>query len=81
MEHFHECWYHIFNIVPLLLLTLQKMIEPESHFKKSSNMKKKKSLVAVTCDQRNYSTRIEQGKEYFTCGGFILIFGKTNTIM
>ena len=42
---------------------------------------KKKSLVAVTCDQRNYSARIEQGKEYFTCGGFILIFGKTNTIM
>ena len=26
--------------------------------------KKKKSLVAVTCDQRNYSARIEQGKEY-----------------
>ena len=31
-------------------------------------MKKKKSLVAVTCDQGNYSARIEQVKEYLKTG-------------
>ena len=26
-------------------------------------------------------TRVQDGKHMYTCGGFILIFGKTNTVM
>ena len=31
--------------------------------------------------QKNKGRRVQDGEHMYTCGGFILIFGKTNTIM
>ena len=32
-------------------------------------------------DGEGGGTRVQDGEHMYTCGGFILIFGKTNTIM
>ena len=39
----------------------------------SQNLKKKKKKIG--------GRRVQDGEHMYTCGGFILIFGKTNTIM
>ena len=32
-------------------------------------------------DMNAYQKRVQDGEHMYTCGGFILIFGKTNTVM
>jgi len=36
---------------------------------------------SITSQQIDGETRVQDGEHMYTCGGFILIFGKTNTIM
>ena len=31
--------------------------------------------------ETDFKNRVQDGEHMYTCGGFILIFGKTNTIM
>ena len=44
------------------------------------------SRVYKTCDPEGWNgegggRRVQDGQHMYTCGGFILIFGKTNTVM
>ena len=38
-------------------------------------------LVHWDDPEGGYGRRVQDGEHRFTCGGFILIFGKTNTIL
>ena len=39
------------------------------------------SAVILEPKKMLYSNRVQDGEHMYTCGGFILIFGKTNTVM
>ena len=43
--------------------------------------KEKKSHNEIPLHGEGGGRRVRDGEHMYTCGGFILIFGKTNTIM
>ena len=50
--------------------------------KRGRKMRKRKVYENIVCVfVRYYKWRVQDGEHMYTCGGFILIFGKTNTIM
>ena len=38
-------------------------------------------IIWIQCDGEGGGRRVQDGEHMYTCGGFILMFGKTNTIM
>ena len=51
--------------------TMVKINKPKSWFFEKTNK----------IDKREGGRRVQDGEHMYTCSGFILIFGKTNTIL
>ena len=87
-ENSVKCMRLEMNIHFLLCLTLAMMGTRKNLWKGLSRLSSHAHILKMTnnpellkfCGEGG-GRRVQDGEHMYTCGGFILIFGKTNTIM